>query len=96
MKKPKEKDKRAIKAIEAIEDTLIKLDINYHKPLIDLLNEYNNKLNTQDNYVPLINSLGKKFSMCILENNFKIPTEVTKLIQTLSSLKTKLNLFYGF
>ena len=33
--------------------------------------------------------------MCILENNLKIPTEVNKLIQTLSSLKTKFNLFYG-
>lgn len=92
MKKPKEKDKRAIEAIEA---TLIKLDINYHKPLIDLLNEYNNKLKTQDNYVPLITSLEKKISICILENNLKIPTEVSKLIQTLNSLKTKFNLFYG-
>lgn len=84
-----------IKAINAIEKTLKKLDINYHKPLISLLNEYNNKLNTKDNCVPLITSLVNKMSMCILKNNLKVPTEVNELIQTLSSLKSKFNINYG-
>lgn len=84
-----------IKAINAIENTLKKLDITYHKPLINLLNEYTNKLNTKDNCIPLITSLVNKMSMCILENNLKVPTEVNELIQTLSSLKTKFNMNYG-
>lgn len=57
--------------------------------LIDLLNEYKIKLNTKDNCVPLITSLVNKMSMCILENNLKVPNEVNELIQTLSSLKTR-------
>ncbi|SFC37180.1 bacteriocin immunity protein [Clostridium uliginosum] len=86
MKNSKEK---SIKAINAIENTLKNLDINYHKPLIDLLNEYNNKLNTQDNHVPLITSLVNKISWCILENNLKVPPEVSELIGTLNSLQTR-------
>lgn len=84
------------KAINAIENTLKKLDINYHKPFIDLLNEYNNKLkNTQDNCLPLITSLVNKMSICILENNLEVPTEIIELRQTLSLLHTKFNLNFG-
>lgn len=86
MKNSKEKSKRAIKAIEAIENTLKKLDVNYHKPLIDLLNEYKNKLNTQENEVPLLRSLINKISMCVLVNKLKVPKEVSELIGTLNKL----------
>jgi hypothetical protein len=92
MKNSKEK---IIKATEAIENTLKKLDINYHKPLVDLLNEYTNKLNTQDNYVPLVKSLKNKISMCILVNNLKVPNEVNQLLITLNSLQPKFNLNFG-
>lgn len=92
MKNSKEKN---TEAIEAIENTLKKLDIKQHKPLIDLLNEYKNKLNTQDNYVPLLNSLTGKISMCILKNNLKAPKEVSELVGILNSLKTKYNLNFG-
>ena len=91
----KNSTEKNMKAINAIEDTLKKLDINYHKPLIDLLNEYINKLNTKDNCVPLLTSLVNKMSMCILENNLKVPAEVNELIKNLSSLKTKFMLNYG-
>ena len=70
--------------IEVIENTLKKLDINYHKPLIKLLNEYLKKLNTQENYVPLINSLINKIPICILENKLKVPNEVNELMKTLN------------
>ena len=86
MKKPKEKSKRDIKTIKAIENTLKKLDVNYHKPLIDLLNEYNNKLDTEDNYVTLLNSLINKIYMCISKNNLKVPKEVSELMRTLNIL----------
>lgn len=92
MKNSKEKN---TKAIEAIENTLNKLDIKQHKPLINLLNEYKEKLNTQDNCIPLLNSLKNKISMCILKNNLKVPKEVSELLVTLNSLNTKYNLNYG-
>ena len=76
-------------AIEAIENTLKELDINYHKPLIALLTEYDKKLKTQDNSAALFNSLAHKIPMCILENKLKIPKEVTELIATLNSLLAK-------
>lgn len=84
-----------IQAIKAIDDTLNTLDINYHKQLIDLLNEYKTKLNTKYNCLPIINSLVNEMSLCILENNLKVPPEVNKLIQTLSSLNTKFMLNFG-
>ena len=92
MKNSKEKN---TKAIEAIENTLNKLDIKQHKPLINLLNEYKEKLNTQDNCMPLLNSLKNKISMCILKNNLKVPNEISELLVTLNSLNTKYNLNYG-
>lgn len=88
------KEKNA-KAIEAIENTLNKLDIKQHKPLINLLNEYKENLNTQDNCMPLLNSLKNKISMCILKNNLKVPKEVSELLVTLNSLNTKYNVNYG-
>ncbi|UZW14491.1 bacteriocin immunity protein [Clostridium pasteurianum] len=83
------------KNLEAIKNTLKNLDSNQHKPLINLLNEYKDKLVTEDNCIPLLNSLEGKISMCILKNNLKVPNEVSKLIRTLNSLKTKYNVNFG-
>lgn len=89
-------NQKNLEAIKAIENTLKALDSKQHKALINLLNEYKNKLiNTGDNCVPLITKLQGKISMCVLQNNLKIPKEVTELIVTLNSLKTKYNVGYG-
>ncbi|MBX4262183.1 bacteriocin immunity protein (plasmid) [Clostridium estertheticum] len=84
--------KQSIKAIEAIGNTLKKLDINHDKQLVDLLNEYNNKLHAGDNYRPLVGNLAQKISFYILKNNLKVPNEVRELIVTLRSLQSKCNL----
>ena len=57
-----------------------KLDINYYKPLIDLLNEYTNKLNTKDNCEPLIASLVNKISICIFEARRRDSIKVVHII----------------
>ncbi|MBU3171162.1 bacteriocin immunity protein [Clostridium estertheticum] len=84
--------KQSIKAIEAIENTLKKLDTNHDRQLVDLLNEYNNKLHTGDNYRPLVSNLAEKISFYILKNDLKVPNEVRELIVTLRSLQSKVNL----
>jgi hypothetical protein len=85
------KESREMKAIDAIETTLIALDVNYHKPLIDILNEYNKRLKVNKEYVSL-GKLKSKISWCILQNKLKVPPEVSELMTTLTSLQSKVNL----
>lgn len=82
-------DKRTAKIIEALSLMEERCDPAQHQALIDLIHNYKEQLNTNENITPILNHLMGDLSTCILDNHLKAPKEITELIQTLHQLGRK-------